>query len=92
MSQKPNANQIALINALRPFASKSDLSSYPAVLAGQYPLDKFLPQAMRAVVGREGARFAPLLPADCAVAPRQRATAEEIANLKSLAAAAEVVW
>lgn len=87
---KPNAAQIALIKALRPFASKRDLSGYPAVLAGFYPLDKFLPQAMRAVVGREGARFAPLLPPDCAVAPRQRATAEEILNLKALAATAGV--
>lgn len=89
---KPNAHQIALITALRPFASKRDLSSFPAILAGQYPLERFLPDAMRAVVGREGAKWAPLLPTDCAVAPRQRATAEEIANLKALAAAAEVTW
>lgn len=83
---KPNADQIAL----RPFASKRDLSSYPAILAGQYPLDKFFSQALRAVVGREGARFAPLLPTDCAVAPRQRANAEEIANLRALSATAGV--
>jgi hypothetical protein len=86
---KPTAAQIALINALKPFASRSAAREFPAVLAGQYPLERFFRDALHAVMGRPGAKWAPLLPEDCACG-QSRATNAQIANLRALAEAAGI--